>query len=270
MSGASSFYSRTYGGFQLEARERVRRETYGEDLGQNSWLTADEWREIAAWLGVVEGSEVLDVGCGSGGPLLYLARTFGARVTGTDRNAEAIATAAQLADQQGLGAQTRFVAADAGQPLPLDAAQFDAVVCIDAINHLPGRLAVLRDWHRLLKPGGRVLFTDPVVVTGLISNEEVAGRSSIGYFLFAPPGEDERLLLEAGFELLRREDTTQCVADVAQRWLDARVRYRDELVEDEGPDTYEGTQRFLTVVHTLASEGRLSRHTYLARKADAR
>jgi ubiquinone/menaquinone biosynthesis C-methylase UbiE len=268
MGGAGSFYSRTYGGFQLEARERVRQQTYGEDLGQNSWLTADEWREIAAWLGVTEGTQILDVGCGSGGPLLYLARTFGARVTGTDRNAEAIATAAQLAEHQGLGARACFVAADAGRPLPLDESQFDAVICIDAINHLPGRLAVLQDWHRLLTPGGHLLFTDPVVVTGLISNEEIAGRSSIGYFLFAPPGEDDRLLLEAGFEILRHEDTTRHVADVAKRWLDARAAYRDALVADEGPDAYEGTQRFLTVVHTLSSEGRLSRHTYLARKPD--
>jgi ubiquinone/menaquinone biosynthesis C-methylase UbiE len=210
MGGEVPFYDRTYGHFQLGARERVRRETYGEDLGQNSWLTA--------------------------------------------------------AERQALAARARFVTVDASRPPPLDAAQFDAIVCIDAINHLPDRSGVLGEWHRLLKPGGRVLFTDPIVVTGLISNQEAAVRSSIGYFIFAPPGEDERLLQAAGFEVLRREDTTPRVADVAKRWFDARVQYRAELVEDEGPETYEGTQRFLTVVHTLASERRLSRYAFLARK----
>ena len=266
MGGAVPFYDRAYGGFHLGARERVRRETYGEDLGQNSWLTVDEWRAFAAWLGVAEGSRVLDVACGSGGPALYLARAFGARVTGVDHNPEATATANRLAEQHALAGQARFVTVDASRPLPLDDGQFDAVVCIDAINHLPGRGRVLGDWHRLLKPDGRLLFTDPIVVTGLLSNEEAAVRSSIGYFLFAPPGEDERLLGEAGFDVLRTEDTTPRVAEVAKRWLDARVRYRADLVEDEGVVTFEATQRFLTTVHLLASEGRLSRYVFLARK----
>ena len=264
MSGEVPFYDRTYGGFHLDAREQVRRETYGEDLGQNSWLTGDEWRTFAGWLGITEGSRVLDVGCGSGGPVLYLARAFLAQVTGADHNPEAVATAARLAAQQGVAARARFVTADAGRPLPLDDGQFDAIVCIDAINHLPDRAGVLRDWRRLLKPGGRLLFTDPVVVTGLISHEEVAARSSIGYFVFAPPGEDERLLQAAGFEVLRREDTTGQVAAVAQRWLEARGRHRARLLEDEGQAAFEGTQRFLTVVHSLANERRLSRVTFLA------
>jgi ubiquinone/menaquinone biosynthesis C-methylase UbiE len=266
MGSEVPFYDRTYGRFQLGAREQVRRETYGEDLGQNSWLTVEEWRTFAGWLGMVEGSQVLDVACGSGGPALYLARTFGARVTGVDQNSEAIHTAARLAEQQSVAASARFETADASRPLPFDDATFDAIVCIDAINHLPGRSGVLGDWHRLLKPGGRVLFTDPITVTGLISNEEVAVRSSIGYFIFTPPGEDERLLRAAGFEVLRQEDTTPRVAAVAKRWHDARIRYRTELVEDEGQETFEATQRFLSVVYTLAHERRLSRYAFLGRK----
>lgn len=266
MGGAGSFYDRTYGGFELGARERVRHDTYDEDLGQNSWLTAEEWRTFAAWLGIADGSRVLDVGCGSGGPALYLAATFGAHVTGADHNAEAVSTATRAAETLGLTSRARFVAADAGSPLPLDDAQFDAIVCIDAINHLPDRPRVLRDWHRLLKPDGMILFTDPIIVTGLLSNEEVAVRSSIGYFLFSPPGEDERLLQETGFEVLRQEDTTARVAEVAGRWLDARGRYRAALVRDEGEETFEGTQRFLAVVHRLAEQRRLSRYAFLARK----
>jgi ubiquinone/menaquinone biosynthesis C-methylase UbiE len=267
LSDEVAFYNRTYGHFQLGAREQVRRETYGEDLGHNSWLTADEWRTFAGWLGIGEGSRVLDVACGSGGPAVYLAQTFGARVTGTDHHAEGIATATRLAEEQGLTARASFVTADASQPLPFDDAQFDAITCIDAINHLPGRLDVLSDWHRLLKPGGRLVFTDPIIVTGLLTNEEAAIRSSIGFFLFAPLGEDERLLQESGFEILRREDTTGQLAAVAKRWYDAREGQRAALIEDEGQTTFDGTQRLLTVAYTIAHERRLSRFAFLAGKS---
>jgi hypothetical protein len=40
---------------------------------------------------------------------------------------------------------------------------------------------------------------------------------------------------------------------------------RQELEEDEGPTAFEGMQQFLTIVHTLAAERRLSRYTFLAR-----
>jgi hypothetical protein len=68
-----------------------------------------------------------------------------------------------------------------------------------------------------------VLFTDPVVVTGAVSNEELAARSSIGFFVFTSPGVNERLIAEAGFALLQREDVTENAPTVSKRWLDART-----------------------------------------------
>lgn len=259
-------YDATYGEFDLDARRRVRLETYGEDIGQNGWLTAEEWRAAIEQLAIARGSRVLDVACGSGGPALELARTTGATVVGVDVNRHAIKTARGLAQREGLAAVARYEEADAARPLPFPDGSFDAVVCIDAINHLPDRRAVLADWHRLLRPGGSVLFTDPIVVTGLLTSEEIALRASIGFFVFSLLGENERLVREAGFELVACADSTENVVAVTRRWRDARARHRSELLGDEGEVTFEGLQRFLSVAHTLARERRLSRYTLLARR----
>lgn len=119
-----------------------------------------------------------------------------------------------------------------------------------------------------MKRGGRLLFTDPVVITGPVSFQELAVRSSIGYFLYSPPGEDERLLGQAGFKLLLTEDVTENMAAVSKRWHDARLRRKRDLIRAGGQETFLGLQRFFSLVHKVASEHRLSRFVFLAEKVE--
>ncbi len=261
------YYEKTYVSFTDEVLREVRRDTFGEDIGQNSWLTAGEYRRFFTLLQLDSSSNVLEIASGSGGPSLYMAQHMRCRITGIDVNPNGVATANEAAKAQKLDSLVSFVQADASQPLlRFEDQSFDALVCIDSINHLRSRLQVLKEWHRVLRQGGRILFTDPITLTGLISSEEVATRSSIGYFLFAPLGENERLIKESGFVLLSKEDSTENVVFLSKRWYDSRSKHREELIRIEGEPTFQGTQRFLTVAHTLSSEKRLSRFTYLAQK----
>jgi SAM-dependent methyltransferase len=265
--GSVELYGHVYADFASAAETAVRRETYGEDIGQSSWLTAEEWLEFADLLGVGAGSDVLEVGSGSGGPAVYLAGKRGCRVTGVDINEHGVRNATALAAARGLAGRARFEAVDASRPLPFPAGTFDAVVSNDAMCHIPDRLGALRDWHRVLKQGGRALFTDAMVVTGVVSHQELATRSSIGFYLFVPPGENERLLADAGFVVREVRNVTANAEQVARRWHGARERQREVLVSREGEANFEGLQRFLMCVHTLSAERRLSRFAYLAWKA---
>jgi hypothetical protein len=118
----------------------------------------------------------------------------------------------------------------------------------------------------VLKPGGRLVFTDPIVVTGPLSNEEIATRATIDFFLFVPSDYDDRVLADAGFEVAIREDRTEAVTWVAGRWHDARAQRETALREIERDERYDAVQAFLAMCARLAREGRLSRFAFLARK----
>jgi SAM-dependent methyltransferase len=265
MSQPEGGYSTTYSLFDDPVSAQLRREIYGEDIGQNSWLTADEYRVWLTWLDLAPASHTLEVACGSGGPALFLARESGARVTGVDIDAHGVAQANRMAQELDLAGRAAFQRADASQPLPFADETFDAIMCIDAINHMPDRLAVLSEWRRMLKSGGRLLFTDPLVVTGIISSEEITVRSSMGLAFFAPIGKDARLIAEARLMLEREEDVTANVTLIGARRVQAREARRAEIIAREGQETFDRLQRFYAIAQILASEERLSREVFLAR-----
>lgn len=265
MSNRVDLYDSTYGNFQEQVLAEIRRETYGEDIGQNSWITADKYDTFYSWLELASNAHVLEVASGSGGPALYLARKHKCHITGVDINEEGLTTARQAALDSGITG-INFQFADMDKPLPFEDESFDAILCMDSMNHFHDRVGVLREWHRVLKPGRRILFTDPVVLTGAVSNEELAARSNIGFFLFVPPEVTERFIREAGFKLIRREDVTANIELTSGRWHTARQRRRDDLVKIEGEERFEGLQRFDAAVYKLTGERRLSRFAFMAER----
>src|SRR5271169_4036357 len=127
-------YNTNYGNFQTELYEQIRRESFGEDIGQNSWLTSDEQDRFLEWLDLSPGKTLLDVACGAGGPALRIVARTGCSVVGIDVHEEAISTASSLAAQRGLAERAEFRTTDATGRLPFPDASFDVITCIDAIN----------------------------------------------------------------------------------------------------------------------------------------
>ena len=266
MTTSFDFYGPQYARFNSELATELRREVYGEDIGQQGWRSAAEQAEIADLLRIGPDSHVLDVACGAGGPSVALVERTGCRLTGLDAEAAGIAHAQDLASKRGLADRASFAVLDCGGPLPFPNGAFDAVFCIDAICHLPDRLATLAEWARLLRRGGRLLFSDPVVLTGAVAKSALDIRAATGSFLFVPPGLNEQAIQAADLTLLRCEDRTTAVAEIAARWHAVRARRAAVLQLEEGAPWFEQRQRFLEVTAELASSGRLSRFLYVAEK----
>ena len=95
-------YDSHYGRIAEDVLEAIRAETYGEDLGQTSWLTAEECDALWAWLDLGDGASVLEVACGSGGVSTRLAKRFDARVVGVDINEAGVEAATARARTMGV------------------------------------------------------------------------------------------------------------------------------------------------------------------------
>jgi SAM-dependent methyltransferase len=112
-----------------------------------------------ALVGNVTGLRVLDFGCGSGENSLVLARR-GAKALGVDISADLIAVAQRRLAVNGLPGAAEFVVGSA-HDLPLADGSVDLVLGIAILHHLDLD-ASAREIHRVLKPGGRAIFQEPV------------------------------------------------------------------------------------------------------------
>jgi SAM-dependent methyltransferase len=260
------FFDKPYAHFEEQVLAAVRAQTFGEDIGQMSWVTVHEYDAFIPFLRLTPGARLLEVGSGSGGPSVYLALRTGCSVTGLDVNANGIAAGTQAATRAGVRGRVRFQRGDAARLLPFAEGTFDALLCLDSMNHFPDRDHALREWRRVLRPGGRAVFTDPVVITGPVTDIELAQRSAIGHFLFVPRGLNEELIVKSGFDLVSQLDLTENAARVSRRWRESREQFREELVRMEGEGQFDGIQDFLETVHRLTAERRLSRVAYLVER----
>jgi 2-polyprenyl-6-hydroxyphenyl methylase/3-demethylubiquinone-9 3-methyltransferase len=156
-----------------------------EDVGLYDRVAADWWGGETRWLRVLANMvparlrhfetalpawrdhDVLDLGCAGGFMAEAIARR-GARVTGIDPAAEAIAAARAHAEAEGLSISYDV---GGGEALPYDDARFDAVVCVDVLEHVSDLDAVLGEVRRVLKPGGWFLFD--TINTGFLARAVV-------------------------------------------------------------------------------------------------
>lgn len=165
----------------------------------------------------------------------------------------------------GVSPASRLLEAEDGAVNERDDA-YDAVLCIDGIASLPDRAGALASWARIVKPGGRILYTDPAILAGLVTHEELAIRGSMGFFVFSPQGENETLIDAAGLRLVRADDATDSIAEVAAARRAERAGREAALVADEGRARFDLVQRYLEMTQRLASERRLARIAFLLEK----
>lgn len=124
----------------------------------------------------LDANLLLDLGCGTGRHLVYLAQ-HSFQVVGLDGSPHALAGARRWLSEQGLHAN--LVRHELTEPLPFPAASFDALISTQVIHH--ARLSVVQsiihEIHRLLKPGGLVYVTVAAPKEGKFDSNEIEPRT---------------------------------------------------------------------------------------------
>lgn len=160
---------------------------------------------VAAQLDL-RGARVADVGCG-GGLLSESLAAAGAAVTGIDLGEKVIDIARLHLHESGLGVDYRVQSsADLAAAEP---ASFDAVCCMELIEHVPDPAALIHDFAVMLKPGGQLFMSTlnrtPAAFGAAILGAEyvmrMLPRGTHHYAQFLKPSEIGRLLRDAGMEL---------------------------------------------------------------------
>jgi ubiquinone/menaquinone biosynthesis C-methylase UbiE len=141
---------------------RLAAEAYGpeypaeiEPWGMTTWWVLGQ---CIAGLRVGPGQTLLDMGCGRGGPGLWLARATGGALIGVDWSPVAVEASRRGAEAFVPSGRARFVVGDLAATGLSDGIA-DGVVCLDAVFFATDRIAALTEVHRLLRPGGRYVFT---------------------------------------------------------------------------------------------------------------
>jgi len=141
---------------------RVFAEAFGPDFPADaqpfSFVTAGELAEMAGHLALGESDLLADLGCGRGGPGLWMTQRFGCRLVGIDLSQTGIDAATAQADTLGLGDRCEFRRASATATGLADAS-VAGVLSIDTLFFVPDKHAAAREIARILRPGGCFAIT---------------------------------------------------------------------------------------------------------------
>ncbi len=221
-SDADNFYFTIWGGEDIH----IGLYRSGHDqIGDASRRTVQRMADLAS---LSPDSKVLDLGAGYGGALRYLVSTY--RCSAVALNLSEVENDRDRQKNREAGLNDRIQVVDASfEDVPYDDNTFDLIWSQDAFLHSGQRELVLKEAARVLKPGGQLIFTDPMRADDC--PPEVLGPILARLQLedLAAPGFYRETLAKLGFDEVRFEDHTEQLANHYQRVHDETVARDAEL-----------------------------------------
>jgi len=226
------------------------------DLDQDHYGGLEAVETLGRRAGIDTSSRVLDVCAGLAGPARFVARRWGARVTGIDLNPDRVAGARRLSAAVGLSGLVRVVRGDA-QRLPFRACAFTAVVSQEGLLHVPDKASALGECRRVLLPGGRIAFSDWVATPRLADGERRRLDEWMAAVTLQSMESYRALLARAGFVAIGAEDLSAEWVAVLRRRLEMFKGLRADTVARLGQARYDEYEQLYAFFVGLVEAGKL-------------
>ena len=194
---------------------------------------------------------------GVGGPARYLAHRYGCRVTGLDITASRHQAAIRLTRLVGLSHWVDFRLGNA-LAMPFVDASFDVVIGQEAWAHIPDKPRLIAECARVVRPGGRIAFTDIVRGEGLSKTGEARLRKEMTFLELASAESYARLLEDAGCTVVERQDLGASWAEILRQRLEMYRGLKETTVERFGADHFRRWDDTYAFFVGLYGTGRLS------------
>jgi ubiquinone/menaquinone biosynthesis C-methylase UbiE len=164
--------------------------------------------ELADLLTVAPEDHILDIGSGIGGPARYIARRFGARITGIDLTAEFCEVARQLTQMLGLEDRLDFKQGDA-TAMPFADASFDGAYSMNVSMNIADKAGFYAEIHRVLRPGGWLVLSELAQGPGDAPDYPTPWARTAESSFLATPQQTREGLEAAGFAVSSLRETTE-------------------------------------------------------------
>lgn len=213
--------------------------------------------ELATLARIDSSCHVLDVCSGVGGPARYLTHRHRCRVTGLDITESRHQAAIRLTRLVGLSHWVDFRLGNALE-MPFADAGFDVVIGQEAWAHVPNKPRLIAECARVVRPGGRIAFTDIVRGEGLAAAEEERLRKEMTFLELASADGYRRLLEGAGCKVIVRQDLGGPWTGILRQRLEMYRGLKDTTVERFGEAHFRRWDDTYAFFVGLYGTGRLS------------
>jgi len=220
-------------------------ELFPHDQDHYGGLDAND--ALAQRAGIGKGTRVVDFCAGLGGPARYLAHRYGADVTGIELTPARVRGAEQLTGLVGLQQNARVFEGDVLQ-VPLPDASYDVVMSQEALLHVPDKRRTLLEAFRILKPQGRIAFTDWVAHRPLSDSDRKLMWQGLAVADLYSLQTYADVIRSAGFTVCSIEDLTVEWGVILKQRLAMYQKLREEA---RAANTPAGHVRFMKVMCVL-------------------
>jgi ubiquinone/menaquinone biosynthesis C-methylase UbiE len=221
---------------------------------------------LAKKLDLRKGMVVADLCSALGAPARHIVQKYGVLVKGVDATKTMLEKARQRDKEAGLDKHIEYYEGNV-MDLPFKAGSVDIVWGQEAWCYVSDKERLLREAYRVLKPGGKIGFTD-WIITGKIGDQELEPLYDSMAFPYMESFQGyQDLLKKVGFKQVEAIDNTESFTKCFDQYYDmVTVQMKPTIMKNFGPELFDFASNLVTIWRKASHEHKVGSGMFIAKK----